>query len=520
MRTQTEDSSRRRPGRAGLRCAALLALAALPAGMLTFAAPARAAEDFGAPERVEVPSPASPLVAIRLLFRAGSMDDPPGKEGLAGLTALMVAQAGTAHRSYNQLLHDLYPLAAEIDGSVDREVTVFSGTVTRESAATYTRLLEEALLSPGFAEADFKRNKAQQLSYLNDTLRSGDDELLGLEALQDQIFAGHPYGHSAVGTVAGLGSITLDDVREFYRSHYTKANLTIGVAGGYPHGFAAQIARDVKGLPAGSHVVRKVAAPAPVTGRHFTLIEKETASVGINIGLPLPLTRRDADYYPLMVANSFLGEHRTFSGLLMAQLRILRGLNYGDYSYIEYYDSPPFTSTPTPNVPRHQQYFSVWVRPVVPADAQFALRAALYEVRRLQTQGLTQREFDLTRNFLINYSKLWVQDLSVRLGFAMDSRYYGTPYFIDEVERRLKELTLAEVNQAAAKYLTTDNFDAVIVTAHAGALKEQLQGDAPSPKTYNSKVSDEVLAVDKSIIALPVKPTSIDVVPVAKMFEK
>jgi zinc protease len=103
------------------------------------------------------------------------------------------------------------------------------------------------------------------------------------------------------------------------------------------------------------------------------------------------------------VANSFLGEHRTFNGRLMNELRGDRGLNYGDYSYIEYWNVPPFTSLPSPNVPRREQYFSVWIRPVVPVDAQFALRAGLYEVQRLRDQGLTQEEFELTRDFLVNY---------------------------------------------------------------------------------------------------------------------
>jgi zinc protease len=474
----------------------------------------------GAPEMVVLPSPGSPLVAIRLLFRTGSIDDPAGKEGLAELTSLMVASASTAKRSYSQLLEDLYPLAAEIDGSADREVTVFSGVVARAALDTYTGLLAEALLTPAFSESDFRRNKQQLLSYLTDTLRGASDELLGLEALQLRIFAGHPYGHAPAGTVAGLESITLDDVRQFYRRHYTRANLMIGVAGGYPDGFPAKLVGDLAGLPAGGGAERSVPPPQPVTGRHVTLIEKDTASVGIHFGLPLPLTRKDPDFYPLLVANSFLGEHRTFNGLLMWELRQVRGLNYGDYSYIEYWDAPTATYHPNPNVPRRQQYFSVWVRPVVPVDAHFALRAALYETRQVQAHGLTREQFELTRDFLVNYSKLWVQDLSSRLGFQMDSRYYGMPYYIDEIQSRLSRLTAEDVNRAAHKYLATDSFEAVLVAPNAAKLAEALRADQPSPKQYASQVPAAVLEADKAISTLAVKPTAIDIVPVAKMFEK
>jgi zinc protease len=473
-----------------------------------------------APEIVALPSPGSPLVAIRLLFRVGSIDDPAGKEGLAALTSLMVAEAGTAKRPYSKLLADLYPLAGRIESGTDREVTVFSGTVARAALDTYAGLLEEAVLTPAFSDSDFSRNRQQLLSYLTNTLRSSNDELLGLEALQQRIFAGHPYGHAPAGTVSGLGRITLDDVRQFYRSHYTRANLMIGVAGGYPENFPTRLARDLAVLPAGARTARALPPPPPVDGRRILVIDKETASVGIHFGFPLPITRKDPDFYPLMVANSFLGEHRTFNGRLMVELRQVRGLNYGDYSYIEYWDAPPATFRPRPNVPRREQYFSVWVRPVVPADARFALRAALYEVRQARERGLTREEFELSRNFLLNYSKLWVQDLSSRLGYHMDSRYYGMPYFIDEIDARLRKLTVDEVNQAAKKYLATDNFDAVLVAANAARLAEELKQDQPSPKKYDNPVPAAVLEADKAIVALPVKPTAVEVAPASQMFEK
>jgi zinc protease len=471
-------------------------------------------------ETVTLASPDSPLVAIRLLFKVGSIDDPPGKEGLAALTAQMVAEAGTQKRSYSDLVDALYPMAAAIDVDTDREVTVIRGEIHREKLADYTALLEEVLLQPGFAESDFTRNRDQLKSYLTTTLRASNDELLGLEALQDVIFAGHPYGHPPQGSVQSLDALTLDDVRSFYQQHYTQANLMLGVAGGYPEGFVASFAKALAALPAGQASDRALPQPAQVEGRDFTLIDKPTSSVGIHFGFPLSITRADADYYPLMVANSYLGEHRTFHGRLMQQLRGKRGLNYGDYSYIEYWHLPPFTSNPTPNYPRRQQYFSVWVRPVVPDTAHFALRDALYEVDRLIDQGLTPHEFELTRDFLVNYSKLWAQTLSDRLGFLMDSRYYGMDYYIDEIDKRLMALTVEQVNEAVKRHLQTQNLQAVLVTGNAADVQAYLAADEPSPMHYNSPPEADVVEADKAIEALPVKPDSIRIVPVDQMFEK
>jgi zinc protease len=492
----------------------------LSAALALGAAPAPAQQGGASPiEVVALPSESSPLVSLRLQFNAGSIYDPAGKEGLAALTAQMIGAAGTQSRSYAELLEALYPMAAAVNANTDREITLIGGTVHRDKLAEYTALLGEALLKPGFSQSDFERNKEQLVAFLTNTLKS-NDELLGLEMLQQEIWKGHPYGHSPAGTVTGLKNVTLDDVKKFYKEHYTQGGLMLGVAGGYPKDYVARLQKDLSALPAGQKG-KKALHPAPkVAGRNLTLIEKETGAVGIHFGYPLPVTRADADYYPLLVANSFLGEHRTMHGRLMQQLRAERGLNYGDYSYIEFYPNPPFTNSPTPSFPRRQQYFSVWIRPVVPADAQFALRAGLYEVQRLRDRGLNKEEFELARDFLLNFTKLWAQSQDNRLGFHMDSKYYGMPYFIDEIDTRLRKMTVEDVNAAIKKHLATDNYEAVLVTGNAQALKATLEQDAASPKTYNAQPAKEVLEADKTIQAIKVQPTRVEVVPVEQVFEK
>ncbi len=471
-------------------------------------------------ETIAVPSPTSPLVSVRQMFRVGSVDDPAGKEGLAALTGLMLGQAGTAERSYKDLVEALYPMASSIDVSTGREVTVITGQVHRDKLVEYSSLLIEAITRPGFAQADFERNKDQLLASLTSSLRATNDELLGLEAIQAAIFPGHPYAHPTAGTVQGLKSITLDDVKSFYLAAFTRSRLILGVGGGYPEGWITQLKAGLAKLPLGTDLVRELPAPQMPSGRRFTLVEKATASVGIHLGFPLPLTRADADYYPLLIATSFLGEHRTANGVLYEELREKRGLNYGDYAYLEHYPYPPFTNTPTPGFPRHRQYFSIWLRPVQPEDAQFALRGALFQLDRLIKDGMTAADFELTRSFLTNYTKLWSQTLSERLGFALDSRFYDMPPFIDEIDKRLAKLTVEDVNRVIRKYLQSANLRIVIVTANAAELKAAIERDTPTPKKYASEVPAELLAADEGIQRTKLKPASIEIVPVAEMFEK
>jgi zinc protease len=63
-----------------------------------------------------------------------------------------------------------------------------------------------------------------------------------------------------------LQRITLDDVRAFYRAHYTRANLVLGLAGGYPKDFDTKLAMDFARLPAGTSDRKAFEAPAAAAG--------------------------------------------------------------------------------------------------------------------------------------------------------------------------------------------------------------------------------------------------------------
>src|SRR5678815_4918270 len=92
----------------------------------------------------------SPLVVFRVLFMTGAAFDPPGKEGLASLTAAMLAEGGSRSMTYQQIVDAMYPMATSVNWQVDKEMTVLSGTTHVENLDRYYALLKDMLLDPGF----------------------------------------------------------------------------------------------------------------------------------------------------------------------------------------------------------------------------------------------------------------------------------------------------------------------------------------------------------------------------------
>ena len=115
---------------------------------------------------VRLPVPQDPTISFSLWFPVGSQNDPPGKEGLAELTAAMLTDAATQRNSYEEILDKLFPLAAGYNASVSEEMTVIAGRVHRDNLEAYYPLLIDAVLLPAFKQQDLDRLKSQALNYL------------------------------------------------------------------------------------------------------------------------------------------------------------------------------------------------------------------------------------------------------------------------------------------------------------------------------------------------------------------
>jgi zinc protease len=485
------------------------------------AARAQPAATTTAPRTTLLSSPSTPLIAFRFVFRAGSQNDPPSKEGLAALTAAMVSQGGTESLTYDQVLAAFYPMASMLVDECHTEMTVFSGVVHRDNVRAYVPLATEMITRPRFAREDFERLRAEALDRVSKYLRANNDEELGKWALQVELYRDSPYGHPDVGTVQGLKAITLEDVKDFHRRHYTIAGLHVGIAGGFDEENQAEVLKRIGALPTAASPIPNLPEPRRPSGLDVTIIAKPADATAISMGFPIDVTRRDDDFYALAVANSYLGDHRTFNGKLMKEMRSERGLNYGDFSYIEDFIQEARTTFAVTNNARRQQYFSIWIRPVPADKAVFSLRAALWVLDGMLTHGLTQQEFEATRTYLLNYSKLWAQTASRRLGHAIDGEFYGRKDLITELAQRLPALTVEQVNAAVRKHLKSAGMKVVIVARDANGLREILRSGKPSPMSYDTQgTPEDVLAEDKQIAVFPLKDVTVRIVPVEQEFEK
>jgi len=472
-----------------------------------------------AQEVVELKLPNTNKVTIKLMFKNGSVCDPTGKEGLTYLTSALITQGGTGELTYADIQNKIYPWATEYYSSVDKEVSIFTFEVHQDFLNEFYPILKGLLLNPSFSQNDFDRVKRNQQNYVDQVIRASSDEEYSKKALEDFLFRGTKYQHMVQGKSESVKAITLDDVNNQYKNFFTRNNLMIGIAGNYSNEFLSTLKKDMQSLSDVKPIIPIQITPQMPKGINVEIIQKDNAfGSAIFAGFPMSLTRKDDDFAALMVANSFLGEHRKSYGKLYQKLRETRSMNYGDYSYIEWYDNGGRNMLQPSGTPRNTNYFSFWIRPVQIAKqlknqykelediqighAHYAIRMAIREIDNLVKNGMTQKDFEATRTFLRSYINLYVQTPSSRLGYLMDSKFYGKKDYVNEMDKKLAKLSLADVNKAIKKYWQVENMCVTIVTdkSEAEPLAKSLKENLTSPMSYSNIVKaglpKEVLAED------------------------
>jgi zinc protease len=482
--------------------------------------PAAVAEVTGDPSIIVQKSALHDL-DIKIAFRAGSGHDPVGKDGLASLAASMVAGGGSAQQKASEIEDELRAIGATWSAHVDRELTVFTGRV---DAAQWSRFLDvvlPSLLTPAFDRYDLQRMKQQKLVALDD-LRNNPEEL-AKEVLQARAFQNGPYGHPAVGTTAGIRSATVADVRDFIGSHYRAGNLIMAVSGDVPDALVARLRSEMKKLPAGGTAPLQVRPRPPLDVLVDAYRSPNTQTAAISFGFPIDVTRTHPDFAALSVARSWLGEHRSPLSHLAQRIRDARGLNLGDYAYIEAFPNAAGRFVPPQNVVRRKQLFEVWLRPVAPENAAATLRIAVYELRNLIRDGLTEEQFRTTRDYLLKNVETWTPGQDEQLSAAIDGHWHGLPDFAAYMRDQLRKLTRAEVNLAIQEHLSGENFYVAVVTPDVANLKKELTGSrVPNPK-YDSPRPKAITDEDEQIAAevtFRIEPADVRALPVSEAFAR
>jgi zinc protease len=466
---------------------------------------------------VEVKKPGIPVIHFKVIVKSGSMDDPEGKEGLAYFTANLLRR-GTTSFSREEIEEMLDFISAQLDIRTEKEVIVISGTTLKENLDKFYHIFTQVILDPAFPQQEIEKMKVDQLNAIENIKQ--DDTRLTAQVFENLLFRGHPYGHLVQGKISSVKSFTHEDVVQFYDKHFLRNNVILGMAGDFDDRIRNAFVGDLSRLAEGELSSDETILPQ-LLGRKVLLIEKEgRAQTQLRIGHPLTITRKDPDFIPLYLANTYLGKHRESLGRLYQTVRSDRGLCYGAYSYVEHFRQAGWSKLALPNLPRRSQYFSMWTYPKS-INAKFAIKLALKELFDLVNHGIDQGTFSFLQNFEKNHLPFELETPERKLGLLMDEELYENFGFWEDFEKRLGGVTSEEIGTVVSRHLTADNCAVVALVSDGEDFKKELLSDETKIE-YPSGVDPSALSSeDQKIKAfeLGLRPEDFEIVGVSELFQ-
>jgi zinc protease len=384
-----------------------------------------------------------PVISLKFAFRAGSLDDPPGREGRAAMAAMLLTE-GAGDLDSEAFHRRLEDIAATIGFSTARNYFRGSMRTLSKSRDQAFRLLALAVRQSRFDDAAVARIRARVRSIAED---DGENprSAAGV-ALFEAIFAGHPYARPLHGTAAGIDAVTVADLRDFQRRLLARDNLMIGVVGDITRDELARRLDQVFGdLPATS-ARRGIARTKPVAAGRVIVVQRDIPQsfallAGAGIG------RGDPDWYAAYLVNRILGGGP--SSRLAEAVRERRGLAYSVYSYLDPMDYAPLI-----------------LGSVATANARIAesLRLIRAEWRRMAQDGPTEAELAAMKTYVNGSFPLQfdasgnVADMLVGIqisGLGID--------YVGRRPRLFDAVTIEDARRVARRLFDTDKLTVVIV---------------------------------------------------------
>jgi len=407
-----------------------------------------------------MPSHRLPLVDFRLVARAGSVYDPPGKEGLAGLTADLLTQ-GAGKRGAKQIAEEIAFVGGTLDASAGTEQLVVSCEILARDYDTGLELFRDVVVSPTFPAEEFARKQAEKLGEL--ASEKDDPSTVADNELRPFLLGTHPLGHPINGWEKSVSAIGRNDVVAFHRDLLTPGNSLLAVVGDVePDRVVASLEEAFAAWQGGASPQSDYEPPPPVRGREVLVVRKpEVTQTQIRlaaIGVP----RNSPDYYAIVVANTILGGG--FTSRLVNQIRVVQGLTYSIASHWPMYRNAGLYVIDT--FTRNE-------------TLRKTIDATLAVVQQLVDAGPTPAELAKAKRYLTGQFPLGLQSPDALAARIADIEFYRLdPRYLETYAARIDAVPMADVRRVLKERFGVKDLR-ILVISDPAAAQPALEGLGP-----------------------------------------
>lgn len=385
-----------------------------------------------------------PIVSMQIVFReSGALYDT--QAGLADLSANLLGE-GTQKDGSVGFASKLENSAISLSAGAGIETFSIDLSAIKSEFGKGVSLLKELLLDPNYTPETLEHIKTKKIGWL--TQKESDFDYIASLGLKETLFAGTDMGRPRAGNIESIKAITLENIKEYITTHLGKNNAIVIIGGDISKEEAVAIVQEIMALL--PTVTLKRSEFIPATDKKIIKISKEqTEQAYIYFGAPFDLKYNDPKRYISKVAGYILGGSG-FGSRLMEEIRVKRGLAYSAYGH--------FVNN------RTTSYLSGYLQTKLENETQ-AKELIESIVEEFVEKGVTQKELDATKEFLLGSEPLRSETLNQRLHILYSEYYYDRPIgYNKEQLKKIEALSLDELNKFIKSHKEITNISYSIVT--------------------------------------------------------
>ncbi len=379
----------------------------------------------------------APVFDMKLIFQGGGIlgtymaTNKAYSSSISELGAALLNE-GTKELGSVKFAQKLEEKAIDISVSSGTETLSISLTSLKEDAQDAINFLDSLLKSPNLTENALNNVKQDAISAI--LQKETDFDEVANDMLKELLFKGTPCAQ--IPTQSSIKKVTLQDIQSYYKRHIVLNNLTILAGGDMPfEDFKKHITPMLSQFKKGdSYPIQKCnVATTPST----KTIQKPTQQAYISFGSPLSVNDYATENYKMRIAAFVLGAGG-FGSRLLEEVRVKKGLAYSAY----------WRSQNTKSATYALGYLQTKLE-----SKDEAIDIVKNTIKEFVEHGITQKELESAKKFILGSEPLNQEKLSQRLSRAYNAYYHGMPisYNKDEL-KKIQSVQLQEINDYIKKH--------------------------------------------------------------------
>ena len=346
---------------------------------------------------------------------------------------------GTERRSAAEIAEAMDAVGGVLNAFTSKEHTCYYAKVLDEDLPLAMDLLTDIFLHSSFDAEEIERERSvilQEISQAEDTPDDYVHDLFSLDFFRD-----HPIGRPICGREETVTTFQRADFVDFFKTRYLPRRVIVAAAGNFRHDdLVRQMAERLHAVPSDAEQSPPLDGERPPemgngVFPHTKELEQVHLCLGV-AGIPQAHPKR----YVAYVLNTLLGGG--MSSRLFQEIREKRGKAYSVYSFSSSY--------------KDVGYFGVYAGTSVESTEE-VVDLVVKELKKLAAGDIGEHEIQRTRGQLVGSMMLGLESTDSWMShIARNEIYHGQPVATDEICRRIRAVSRADVVDLANMLFRTD----------------------------------------------------------------